>query len=294
MSTEILIIDDNADIRNILNDLISDAGYKTRIAANYNQALKEIDKKLPDIAIIDVKLDKGDNDGIELLSHIKQKNKAIFAAAGPEFFSQGRPRAHPGGSHLRDFDHDAPLDDQAGVRLRLRLISPLRVPPQVLPGRVRAPGGSRVGGLGAPPSGIRGAGLRAPRHLFRWHRLRRCGHRLHRRGAFAGLHCPCGQPPVHMLDGGLRWGHRGCSSEWTPRGGRRAPQRLPAHGLLPHGRHGDLVPHRGAPGDLLQPRRRDLGLQAAPAGGGALGGGAIPRHLLAGRLYLLLERHALP
>ena len=77
MSTEILIIDDNADIRNILNDLIIDAGYKTRVAANYNQALTEIDKKLPDVAIIDVKLDKGDNDGIELLSHIKKKNKDI-------------------------------------------------------------------------------------------------------------------------------------------------------------------------------------------------------------------------
>ena len=77
MSTEILIIDDNPDIRDILNDLISDAGYKTRVAANYNQALKEIDKKLPDVAIIDVKLDKGDNDGIELLSHIKSKNKDI-------------------------------------------------------------------------------------------------------------------------------------------------------------------------------------------------------------------------
>tara|TARA_Y100001958_G_C21233135_1_gene559100 strand:+ start:512 stop:1867 length:1356 start_codon:yes stop_codon:yes gene_type:complete len=77
MSTEILIIDDNADIRNILRDLISDAGYGTRIAANYNQALLEIDKKLPDVAIIDVKLDKGDNDGIELLNHIKNKNKDI-------------------------------------------------------------------------------------------------------------------------------------------------------------------------------------------------------------------------
>ena len=73
MATEILIIDDNSDIRNILKDLISDAGYKTRVAANYNQALNEIDKKLPDVAIIDVKLDKGDNDGIELLSHIKKK-----------------------------------------------------------------------------------------------------------------------------------------------------------------------------------------------------------------------------
>ena len=77
MSFEILIIDDNADIRLILNDLITEAGYKTRIAANYNQALSEIDKKLPDVAIIDVKLDKGDNDGIELLSHIKSKNKNI-------------------------------------------------------------------------------------------------------------------------------------------------------------------------------------------------------------------------
>ena len=77
MTTEILIIDDNPDIRNILNDLISDAGYKTRLAANYNQALREIDKKLPEVAIIDVKLDKGDNDGIELLNHIKQKNKDI-------------------------------------------------------------------------------------------------------------------------------------------------------------------------------------------------------------------------
>jgi len=77
MSTEILIIDDNPDIRNILKDLISDAGYETRIAANYNQALNEIDKKLPDVAIIDVKLDKGDNDGIELLTHIKKKNKDV-------------------------------------------------------------------------------------------------------------------------------------------------------------------------------------------------------------------------
>ena len=77
MLTEILIVDDNADIRSILNELISEEGYKTRLAANYNQALLEIDKKLPDVAIIDVKLDKGDNDGIELLTHIKKKNKDI-------------------------------------------------------------------------------------------------------------------------------------------------------------------------------------------------------------------------
>ena len=77
MTAEILIVDDNADIRNILKDLIKDAGYSTRVAANYNQALNEIDKKIPDVAILDVKLDKGDNDGIQLLSHIKSKNRDV-------------------------------------------------------------------------------------------------------------------------------------------------------------------------------------------------------------------------
>ena len=77
MSAEILIVDDNSDIRFILNELIKEAGYKTRLAANFNQALAEIDKKLPDVAIMDVKLDKGDNDGIQLLDHIKKKNTDI-------------------------------------------------------------------------------------------------------------------------------------------------------------------------------------------------------------------------
>ena len=77
MNNEILIIDDNAEIRFIINEILTEIGYKTRLAANYNQALTEIDKKLPEVAIIDVKLDKSENDGIELLNHIKKKNKDI-------------------------------------------------------------------------------------------------------------------------------------------------------------------------------------------------------------------------
>ena len=74
MSAEILIVDDNSDIRFLISSLLKDCGFYIRQAANYNQALSEIDKKLPDVAIIDVKLDKGDNDGIELLIHIKKKD----------------------------------------------------------------------------------------------------------------------------------------------------------------------------------------------------------------------------
>ena len=77
MSAEILIIDDNSDIRFLISSLLKERGFYIRQAANYNQALSEIDKKLPDVAIIDVKLDKGDNDGIELLTHIKKKDADV-------------------------------------------------------------------------------------------------------------------------------------------------------------------------------------------------------------------------
>ena len=71
MKQEILVIDDNFDIRNLISEILKDKNYNVREAANYNQAVLEIDKKLPDIAVIDVKLDKGDKDGIELLKKIK-------------------------------------------------------------------------------------------------------------------------------------------------------------------------------------------------------------------------------
>ena len=72
MTKEILVIDDNSDIRQLISSILIDNGLKVREAANYEQALLEIKKKLPDVAVIDVKLDKGDNDGIELLKYLKK------------------------------------------------------------------------------------------------------------------------------------------------------------------------------------------------------------------------------
>jgi len=77
MTKEILVIDDNFDIRQLISSILIDHGLKIREAANFDQALLEINKKLPDIAIIDVKLDKGDNDGIELLKHLKKINDEV-------------------------------------------------------------------------------------------------------------------------------------------------------------------------------------------------------------------------
>jgi len=72
MTNEILVVDDNSDIRLLISGILKDKAFAVREAANFDQALNEINKKLPDAAIIDVKLDKGDNDGIDLLTQIKK------------------------------------------------------------------------------------------------------------------------------------------------------------------------------------------------------------------------------
>ncbi len=77
MHKEILIIDDNPDIRSLVSKILAERNFSIRTAANYDQALFEINKKLPDLAIIDIKLDKTDKDGIDLLKIISEKDKLI-------------------------------------------------------------------------------------------------------------------------------------------------------------------------------------------------------------------------
>ena len=42
---EILVVDDNVDIRNLISGILKDKGFSVRLAANFNQAETEIEKK---------------------------------------------------------------------------------------------------------------------------------------------------------------------------------------------------------------------------------------------------------
>jgi len=77
MHKDILVIDDNPDIRFLICNILKEQNFDVRSAANFDQAVLEINKKLPDLAIIDIKLDKVDKDGIDLLKLIISKNKLI-------------------------------------------------------------------------------------------------------------------------------------------------------------------------------------------------------------------------
>ncbi len=77
MHKDILVIDDNPDIRFLICKILKEQNFNVRSAANYDQAVLEINKKLPDLAIVDIKLDKTDKDGIDLLKLIIKKDKLV-------------------------------------------------------------------------------------------------------------------------------------------------------------------------------------------------------------------------
>jgi len=71
VSADILIVDDEEDIRRLIQGILEDEGYNVRQAATVEQAQALITEKVPDLAILDIWLKQGDEDGLKLLTQIK-------------------------------------------------------------------------------------------------------------------------------------------------------------------------------------------------------------------------------
>ena len=71
MSEEILIVDDESDIRSLLSLTLEDEGFSTVQAANAEQARDIVSKSLPSCAILDIWMRDSDMDGLELLTWCK-------------------------------------------------------------------------------------------------------------------------------------------------------------------------------------------------------------------------------
>ena len=72
MAREILIVDDEADIRMLITGILDDEGYETREASNSTETLEEIRRRRPDLVILDVWLQNSELDGIEVLTKLKR------------------------------------------------------------------------------------------------------------------------------------------------------------------------------------------------------------------------------
>jgi two-component system nitrogen regulation response regulator NtrX len=77
MATDILIVDDEADIRMLIGGVLKDEGYQTREAGNSAQALTAIRSRQPSLVILDIWLQGSELDGIEILKIIRRELPAL-------------------------------------------------------------------------------------------------------------------------------------------------------------------------------------------------------------------------
>jgi two-component system, NtrC family, nitrogen regulation response regulator NtrX len=73
MTIDILIIDDENDIRKLIKGILEDEGYTTRQANGSAKAYAEIEARVPDLMILDIWLQGSEDDGLEILKKTKKK-----------------------------------------------------------------------------------------------------------------------------------------------------------------------------------------------------------------------------
>jgi len=77
MALEVLVVDDEADIRELVSGVLEDEGYAVRAAADSNAALDAIDDRRPSLVLLDVWLQGSKLDGLQLLEQIKKRDPTL-------------------------------------------------------------------------------------------------------------------------------------------------------------------------------------------------------------------------
>jgi two-component system nitrogen regulation response regulator NtrX len=77
MSLDILVVDDEQDIRELVAGVLEDEGYETRAAGDSDAALEAIAVRRPSLVLLDVWLQGSRLDGLELLEEIKRRDASI-------------------------------------------------------------------------------------------------------------------------------------------------------------------------------------------------------------------------
>ena len=77
MSADILIVDDEADIRDLVAGILQDEGYAPRTARNSDEALVAVTSRRPSLVFLDIWLQGSKLDGLQLLDAIKQEHPEL-------------------------------------------------------------------------------------------------------------------------------------------------------------------------------------------------------------------------
>ena len=74
---DILIVDDERDIRELISDILKDEGFTTRLAGTSDEAMAEMNKEPPALMILDIWLKDSNMDGIDILKSVKRDNPDV-------------------------------------------------------------------------------------------------------------------------------------------------------------------------------------------------------------------------
>ena len=77
MALEILVVDDEADIRELVSGVLEDEGYAVRTAADSSSALEAIEDRRPSLVLLDVWLQGSKLDGLQLLEQVKRRDPTL-------------------------------------------------------------------------------------------------------------------------------------------------------------------------------------------------------------------------
>jgi len=77
MSIDILVVDDEADIRDLVSGILEDEGYNPRTAANSDTVFAALKERLPALIVLDVWLQGSALDGIEILEELRKTNPEL-------------------------------------------------------------------------------------------------------------------------------------------------------------------------------------------------------------------------
>jgi two-component system nitrogen regulation response regulator NtrX len=77
MALDVLVVDDEADIRELVSGVLEDEGYSVRTAADSTAALDAIDDRRPSMVLLDVWLQGSRLDGLQLLQEIKRRDATL-------------------------------------------------------------------------------------------------------------------------------------------------------------------------------------------------------------------------
>jgi two-component system, NtrC family, nitrogen regulation response regulator NtrX len=75
--SDILIVDDERDIRELVADILKDEGFETRLAANSDEALAALNERPPSLMVLDIWLKDSRMDGIDILKQVKRNNPDV-------------------------------------------------------------------------------------------------------------------------------------------------------------------------------------------------------------------------